>query len=136
MKDFKLLSALKIVVALIIFGSSAQIQAQTNVEQVARVQRAIYVFNIAQQVNWSPQSGDTFKIGVLGPDRTIIDFKSIAQKRQIQSKPVEIINFLSVKDIADVDILYVNKKYNFQMPYILQSSEGKGILVMSEGYAV
>lgn len=43
MKDFKLLSALKIVVALIIFGSSAQIQAQTNVEQVARVQRAIYV---------------------------------------------------------------------------------------------
>ncbi|WP_339845600.1 YfiR/HmsC family protein [uncultured Dokdonia sp.] len=135
MKDFKLLMALKIMVALIIFGSSTQIQAQTSIEQVSRVQRAIYVFNIAQQVNWSPQSGDTFKIGVLGPDRTIIDFKSIAQKRQIQSKPVEIINFLTVKDIADVDILYVNKKYNFQMPYILQSSEGKGILVMSEGYA-
>ena len=135
MKDFKLLTALKIMVALIIFGSSTQIQAQTSIEQVSRVQRAIYVFNIAQQVNWSPQSGDTFKIGVLGPDRTIIDFKSIAQKRQIQSKPVEIINFLTVKDIADVDILYVNKKYNFQMPYILQSSEGKGILVMSEGYA-
>ncbi|AWH73997.1 hypothetical protein DCS32_07445 [Dokdonia sp. Dokd-P16] len=135
MKDFKLLTALKIMVALIIFGSSAQIQAQTNVEQVARVQRAIYVYNIAQQVNWSSQSGDTFKIGVLGPDRTIIDFKSIAQKRQIQSKPVEIINFLSVKDIAGVDVLYVNKKYNFQMPYILQSIEGKGILVISEGYA-
>ncbi len=135
MKDFKLLTALRIVVALIIFGSSIQVQAQANVEQVSRVQRAIYVFNTAQQVNWSPQSGDTFKIGVLGPDRTIIDFKSIAQKRQIQSKPVEIINFLAVKDIADVDILYVNKKYNFQMSYILQSVEGKGILVISEGYA-
>ena len=134
MKVYKLLAAIRITVALIIFGSLTS-QAQTSPEQVSRVQRAIYVFNIAQQVNWSPQSGDTFKIGVLGPDRTIIDFKSIAQKRQIQSKPVEVFNFLSVKDIADVDVLYVNKKYNFQMPYILQSLQGKGVLIMSEGYA-
>ena len=135
MKVYKLLVAIRITVALIIFGSLTTNQAQTSPEQVSRVQRAIYVFNIAQQVNWSPQSGDTFKIGVLGPDRTIIDFKSIAQKRQIQSKSVEVFNFLSVKDIADIDVLYVNKKYNFQMPYIIQSLQGKGVLIMSEGYA-
>ena len=135
MKVYKLLVAIRITVALIIFGSLTTSQAQTSPEQVSRVQRAIYVFNIAQQVNWSPQSGDTFKIGVLGPDRTIIDFKSIAQKRQIQSKSVEVFNFLSVKDIADIDVLYVNKKYNFQMPYIIQSLQEKGVLIMSEGYA-
>ncbi|WP_299151086.1 YfiR/HmsC family protein [uncultured Dokdonia sp.] len=127
-------SFLKSVIIIFFLGALASMSAQQNTSQVSRVQRAIYIFNIAQQVSWPEQLDERFKIGVLGPDRTLIDLRAMAQKRKIQERQVSVSNFLSIKDIQDVDVLYVNRKYNYQMPYILQSLENKGILVIAEDY--
>ncbi|WP_405211479.1 YfiR/HmsC family protein [Dokdonia sp. Asnod2-E02] len=127
-------SFLKSVIIIFFLGALASMSAQQNTSQVSRVQRAIYIFNIAQQVSWPEQLEERFKIGVLGPDRTLIDLRAMAQKRKIQERQVSVSNFLSIKDIQDVDVLYVNRKYNYQMPYILQSLENKGILVIAEDY--
>ncbi|TPN82269.1 YfiR/HmsC family protein [Aquimarina algicola] len=120
----------------IIFFSPCQINAQgTTNEEVKRVQRAIFIFNFAQQVDW--QTNDyqqTFKIGVLGPDRTVIDLQAMAQKRKIQGKPVEVTRFQLVKDVNDIQLLYVNRKYNYDINYILSKISGKGILLVSEDY--
>ncbi|WP_299438590.1 YfiR/HmsC family protein [uncultured Aquimarina sp.] len=107
----------------------------TSNEEVKRVQRAIFINNFAQQVSW-PQIDemDSFKIGVLGPDRTIIDLKSMAQKRKIFGKPVEIIRFQFVKSIKDVQLLYVHNKYNYDINYILSKISGKEILLVTEEY--
>lgn len=128
-----MVQTLKLALLLVLMSVSAFSFAQ-EAAQVSRVQRSIYVFNLAEQVRWPADSGTTFNIGILGPDRTVIDFKAMAQKRQIKSLPVKVTNFLAVKDIKSIQILYVHSKYNFQMPYILQSIKGKGILVISEDY--
>lgn len=128
-----MVQTLKLALLLVLMSVSAFSFAQ-EAAQVSRVQRSIYVFNLAEQVRWPADGGTTFNIGVLGPDRTVIDFKAMAQKRQIKSLPVRVTNFLAVKDIKNIQILYVHSKYNFQMPYILQSIKGKGILVISEDY--
>jgi len=112
------------------------LQAQnTNNEQVKRLQRAIFIFNFAEQVTWQNQDEiSEFKIGVLGPDRTFIDLSSLSQKRQIKKKPVKVLRINSVKEVKDVNILYVNKAYSFDIEYILTKIANKNILLISEDY--
>lgn len=117
---------------LIPFQSNAQ---DTSNEEVKRVQRAIFIYNFANQVGWSDISQMTdFKIGVLGPDRTVIDLQGMASNRNIYNRPVKIVRFQSVKDVDGVQLLYVNKKYNFDLNYILNKISGKQILLISEDY--
>ncbi|GAA4278350.1 YfiR/HmsC family protein [Aquimarina mytili] len=115
---------------------STQIQAQdTSNEEVKRLQRAIFIFNFAQQVEWQNLAEEsTYKIGVLGPDRTILDLQVLSQKRKIYGKPVEIIRFQLVKNVKDIQLLYVNHKYNYSIDYILSKISGKNILLIGEDY--
>lgn len=109
--------------------------SSTNDEQVKRLQRAIFIFNFAQQVSWQNlEETKKFKIGVLGPDRTILDLKSLASKRKIYGKPVEIVRFQSVKSIKDIQVLYVNQKYNYEIQYVLNKVLNKHILLIGEDY--
>lgn len=104
-------------------------------EQVKRLQRAIFVYNFAQQVTWENQDDySRFKIGVLGPDRAIIDFKSLGLKRKINNKPVDVVRFNSVKNVKEIQLLYVNNIYNFDINYILNKISGKHILLITEDY--
>jgi len=115
---------------------STQLHAQeTNDEQVKRLQRSIFIYNFAQQVKWPNQADySSFKIGVLGPDRTILDLKSFAQKRKIQNKTVEVVGFKAVKDISNIQALYVNNRFNFDVDYILNKISGQNILLITEDY--
>ncbi|GAA4272494.1 YfiR/HmsC family protein [Aquimarina gracilis] len=108
----------------------------TSNEQVKRLQRAIFVFNFAQQVGGWPdfETQESFKIGVLGPDRTVLDLQAMALKRKIYNKPVEIVRFHRVKEVKDVQLLYVNHKFNYGIHYILGKISGKNILLVSEDY--
>ncbi|WP_160114529.1 YfiR/HmsC family protein [Aquimarina sp. AU474] len=104
-------------------------------EEVKRLQRAIFIFNFAQQVGWSDvEQQETFKIGVLGPDRTIIDLQAMSQKRKIYNKPVEIVRFQQIREIKNVHLLYVNYKYNYDIHYLLRKISGKHILLIGEDY--
>jgi len=107
----------------------------TNNEQVKRLQRAIFIFNFAEQVSWANQDDiSEYKIGVLGQDRTYIDLKSLSQRRKIKKKPVNVLRFNSVREVKDVNILYVNKIYSFDLEYILTKIANKNILLVSEDY--
>ncbi|WP_299185045.1 YfiR/HmsC family protein [uncultured Aquimarina sp.] len=118
-----------------LFSSNKVTAQNTANEEVKRVQRAIFIYNFAQQVGWPEiDQIDTFRIGVLGPDRTIIDLKSMAQKREIFGKPVEISRFQFVKNIKDIQLLYVHNKYNYDINYILGKISGKNILLVTEDY--
>ncbi len=124
--------ALCIIALLFSIKSNAQ---TTNNEEVKRLQRAIFIFNFAQQIGWqNADEHQTFKIGVLGPDRTIIDLQAMAQKRKIYGKPVEIVRFQLVKNVKDVQLLYVNQKFNYSIQYILSKISNKNILLVSEEY--
>jgi len=115
---------------------SIGVLAQNNSSQeVRRLQRTIFIFNLAQQMEWAnPEAFSTFKIGVLGPDRIILDLQRMSQKRKINGKPVEITRFQFVKNIKNVQMLYVNHKYNYDVQYILNKISGKNILLVTEDY--
>lgn len=121
---------------LITMFSSFKTTAQnTDNEEVKRLQRAIFVFNFAAQIGWPDiEEEQNFKIGVLGPDRTILDLQALAQKRKIHNKSVKIIRFQAVKNIKDIQLLYVNHKYNYDIHYILNKISEKNIVLVSEDY--
>ena len=107
----------------------------TDNEQVKRLQRAIFIYNIAEQVSWNNNdSFDTVTIGVLGKDRTVLDLRVMSQKRKIDGKPVAVKRFDKVMDIDDVQVLYVNDSFNFDINYILQRISGRNMLLISEDY--
>ncbi len=109
-------------------------QDNTN-EQVKRLQRTIFVYNIAEQVEWPNDSQfETFTIGVLGPDRVAIDLQSMALKRTISQKPVQVVRFNRVKDVEGIQLLYVNQKFNYDIDYIRSSIAKQDILLISEDY--
>lgn len=104
-------------------------------DQIKRTQRAIYIFNFAQQVSWENfEELAAFKIGVLGPDRTISDLRSMSSNRTMFGKPIEVKRLQLVKEIEDIQLLYVNQKYNYDIDYILSKIEGKSILLVTEDY--
>ena len=118
-----------------LFSSLKAYTQEIENEDVKKLQRAIFIFNFAQQVEWPDlQKDQDFKIGVLGLDRTIADLSAMAKKRKIHDKNVEIIRFQFVKDVNDVQLLYVNHKYNYDMHYILSKISGQNILLVSEDY--
>ena len=126
-----------LLVLLLIIQSTYNLQAQnTENKQVERLQRTIFIYNFANQVVWA--NATDFKevtIGVLGPDRTAIDLQVMAQKRTIGKKPIKVVTYSKVKDLGDIQILYVNNRFNYNIEYILQSIKGKNILLISEDYA-
>ena len=127
---------LKIIVALLLLPLLGYSQESNDNQQVKRLQRAIFIFNFAEQVTWENQDTDSnFNIGVLGPDRTFIDLSSLSTKRKINNKEVKIVRFNSVKDIANIQLLYVNKSFNFDIDYILNKISTQNILLVSEDYS-
>lgn len=117
-----------------LFNATVQSQ-ESNSEEIKRLQRSIFIFNFAQQVSWSNLDNlDQFKIGVLGPDRTIIDLKSLSLKRRIFNKPVQVVNFNGINDIGNIQVLYVNNHYNYDVNHILNKIANKNILLITEDY--
>ncbi|WP_082994968.1 YfiR/HmsC family protein [Aquimarina megaterium] len=129
-------NVIAILLCILTTSFSAKIKAQeTSNEEVKRLQRAIFVFNFAQQIGWPTiEEQPNFKIGVLGPDRTILDLKAMSLRRKIHGKPVEIVRFQFVKNVKDIQLLYVNHKYNYDMHYILSKISGKNIMLVGEDY--
>ena len=119
---------------LCLMGMQAYAQNTDN-EQVKRLKRAIVVFNVAEQTLYGDTHTDSnFVIGVLGKDRTIIDLKSLAQKRQIKNKPVKVVSFSSVKDVVNVDVVYTNYDKNFDISYVLNKISSSNTLLITENY--
>lgn len=111
------------------------IYSQSTNPQVKRLKRAIFIYNFAEQVQFKDtNTNPEFRIGVLGRDRTIIDLRALSQKRKIKQKPVQVVAFNSVKDITDVDVIYVNHNKNFDVDYILNKISGNNTLLVTEDY--
>lgn len=102
---------------------------------VKNKQRAILIYNFAQQIGWDNiDEVERFTIGVLGNDPIINDLKTIAKKRKLHNKPVLVKKITSIATIKNISLLYVHEKFNYDINQILRKVSKKNILVISENY--
>jgi two-component system, chemotaxis family, sensor kinase Cph1 len=111
------------------------LNAQDSNQQVKRLQRSIFIYNFAEQIAWTnTDDSKTFTIGVLGQDRTLIDIKALSLKRKIKKKSVQVVSFNKIKDIENIQLLYVNKSFNYDIDNIISKISGQNILLITEDY--
>ncbi len=110
------------------------INSFTQTEEVKRRQRALFIFNFAEQIGWSKTIKNDFTIGVLGKDQVYSNLKDLAKWRKIQNKPVKIKRFSSIKDIKNVQLVFVNQKFNYDINYLIHKITNKNILLVTEDY--
>ncbi len=99
--------------------------------------RAIYILDIARYVQWENIDDlQVFRIGILEPveDLYPVISRHAAQRGEIQQKPVEVVRFGSIDDIAPVSLLYVNKRYDYDISLVLAGTRGHNTLLISENY--
>ncbi len=106
--------------------------AQSN--DIKRRQRALFIFNFAEQVAWENLPNTNFTIGILGKDQTIIDLKNLAKKRKIKNKSVKILQFSAIRDLKNVQLVFVNQRYNYDINYLLNKIANQNILLVTEDY--
>ncbi|WP_075342559.1 YfiR/HmsC family protein [Tenacibaculum agarivorans] len=122
----------KTIYTLLFFLNFTHLTSQNN--DIKRLQRAIFIFNFAEQVTWPTPLNQKITIGILGKDSTVDDIKNLAEKRKIKNKPVLVKQFNSIRDIKNVQLIFVNKKYDFDINYLLQKISKQGILLVTEDY--
>ncbi len=127
-----------ILVLLVTIGalfSSFQSSAQSKNEEIRRSQRAIYIFNFTQYFTWRNfDEMEVFTIGVLGNDPIYNNLLTMAESRTVRNKPIKILKFQRISDIDNVQLLYVNKEYNYDINDVISGIQGDNVLLVSENY--
>ncbi|AUC14011.1 hypothetical protein BTO06_02050 [Tenacibaculum sp. SZ-18] len=110
------------------------INSFTQSEEVKRRQRALFIFNFAEQIGWVKNFNSDFTIGILGKDQVYSNLKDLSKWRKIKNKSVKVKQFSSIKDIKNVQLVFVNRKFNYDILYLLQKISNKNILLVTEDY--
>ena len=122
----KLSINLLLVLALFLFTNNVYAQSDEAI-------RANWIFNIAPGVTWENQdTNPKFTIGVFSSQKEYDEIKKLAKTHKINGKPVEVIHYLSYKDVNPHNIIYVTKNENANLVFIYKKLKEKNVLIISD----
>jgi chemotaxis family two-component system sensor kinase Cph1 len=123
---------------LLLFNLNVNAQVDiTEQEQIKNKQRVSYIYNFTKYIDWENLDSQTeFVIGILGKNSSelVAEFEATAQQKKIKNLPVVIKNFNTIEDITPTNILYLNKKDNYELTPILEQLYFNHCLLVTEGY--
>ncbi len=94
--------------------------------------RANWVFLIPEKVEWSSKTVDLYRVGVYGEDPKELPYlQELAKTKMIKEKPVIIVHCPKLKNIKEIDILFVEEKENENMELIYPKIKGEAILLIT-----
>lgn len=93
--------------------------------------QALYIYSFAKYISWEKDSSN-FVIGVLGESEIVQELEKGAIQRKIGGRPVEVVRYNELSDMRYCHILYLPGDYSRLLPRLLDFSEGKPILIVSE----
>ncbi len=124
-------AAVLITVLLLAAGPVARTQEFDNES------RSVYILDIARYVKWENIDDiSVFRIGVLEPvgDLFPVISHNASLRGEIQGRPVEVVSFETIDEITPVNLLYVNKRYDYDIALVLARTRGNHTLLISENY--
>ena len=99
--------------------------------------RSIYILDISRYVKWSNiDRVKVFRIGILEPvsDLYPVIREHAASRGTIQGKPVEVVHFSGIDDLTPVNLLYLNKRYDYDISLVVNRIRDQNTLLISENY--
>lgn len=132
-----MIRALVIVFFSLLFIQAADAQGFQDKESIRNKQRVNYIYSLTDYITWSEFAGnETFTIGVLGADETklVEAFRETAERKPVKKKRVEIIQFSSVEQLRNTQVLYVHKRQGIDLNGLLAQLKGSETLLVTENY--
>ena len=123
----------RLLIFIIIYLFSLQvISSQHKQRKILQEKRAIYLINILDQVEGFKFSSGTFKIGILGDEVAVDEFKIVALSRTIKARKIVVKKCKNIEDLKGINAVYVHQKDQYAIDEILDKIRGKSILLISE----
>jgi signal transduction histidine kinase len=123
---------------MLLFLLQVNVAAQDNEqEKIKNKQRVSYIYNFTKYIDWENlDSQSEFVIGILGENNAALvnEFNEIASQKKIKNLPVVIKTFGSAEEITPTNILYLNKKDNYELTPLLEQLYYNHCLLVTEGY--
>ncbi len=87
----------------------------------------------AQHVEWQQEENmDTFRIGVYGEDPDLMTNLLLLESVNLKDKPVSIRQFMQLKDISGIHLLYLTRDKNSEIQKIAKQLAGNQTLMVSD----
>ena len=96
--------------------------------------QSIFIYNFSKYIKWPDDfNNGKFVIGVLGQADLLKDLKSMAvQKKETNGLSIEVVDFSSVNDISDCNLIFVSSKFCNQIDAIDSKLTGKPTLIVTD----
>jgi signal transduction histidine kinase len=121
------------IISLFIIGQTVAVIGQQLQRPVAV---SAYIYNFVKSVRW--QNDDQlsgFNFLVIGSDETMIrEMQNMARTKTLRDKPIRISTASTLNNINNVQLVFLLKSEEPNLPKYFDQIEGKNILLVTDGY--
>jgi hypothetical protein len=119
---------------LLVMGTAVpQARSETSPEYKLK---AAFLYNFASFIDWPPKAFPTaqspFVIGVLGDDPFGGALETIAQKKNVNGRPLALKRSHNVDDLKDCHVIFICASEQERLPQILEGLRGLPILTIGD----
>jgi len=116
-----------IITLLLILGSQLKAQSDDKI-------KAIWIFNITQYVSWANEDSiSIFKIGIYSSTKSVYNEVNLqTSSKTIKNKPTEAIQIKNLKNVNNLNILFVCNDKIEELDKIYALIQNKNILIISD----
>ncbi|MEN8154436.1 MAG: YfiR family protein [Acidobacteriota bacterium] len=95
--------------------------------------KAVFIYNFTKYIYWSNVNiSESFKIGVYGAEDIIKPLRSIAKKRSVSGKKIEVKHFKKLEDIDYCHIMFITDSKSSYSGEIIKKFRDKMVLFIGE----
>ncbi|MDD4922407.1 MAG: YfiR/HmsC family protein [Bacteroidales bacterium] len=106
-------------------------------QQIERkVAISAYIYNFAKNIEWKNEAGiKEYHFLIIGQDESIIEeMKKLSKEKKLKDKPIVISSSATLKDIANVQLIFLTKGNEENLVKVFDRIEGDNILLVSDSY--
>ncbi|MDD4922728.1 MAG: YfiR/HmsC family protein [Bacteroidales bacterium] len=106
-------------------------------QQIERkVAISAYIYNFAKNIEWKNEAGiKEYHFLIIGQDESLIEeMKKLSKEKKLKDKPIVISSSATLKDIANVQLIFLTKGNEENLVKVFDRIEGENILLVSDSY--
>lgn len=114
-------------------GSTLHVKAQQTSRSVAM---SAYIYNFAKNVQWQNEASiKEFHFLIVGQDDNLLrELTTLSKVKTLRNKPIKILSSVELKELDNIQLIFVVKGDDKKFVKIFDQVEGKNILLVSDGY--
>ena len=94
--------------------------------------KALFIYNFTKYIEWPAINGNDFKITILGNDNLVNELNSIASKKKVGQRSINVIAAKSSSEVTDCQIIFISQNNMAELPILAGKAKNNNILIITE----